>query len=99
MNRTETAVESNFEDVATEDFVSDNDADFEFVKITEREKETIASNCPYIHFEHASATSKRPILQRLIRENDGQSTRKKRRDRKITSASTLSNARLPFPFA
>jgi hypothetical protein len=30
------------------DFVSDNDADFEFVKITEREKETIASTCPYI---------------------------------------------------
>lgn len=48
MNHTEIAVESNFEDVATEDFVSDNDADFEFVKITEREKEIIASNCPYI---------------------------------------------------
>ena len=48
MSGTETAVESNFEDVATEDFVSDNDADFEFVKITEREKESIASTCPYI---------------------------------------------------
>mmetsp|Transcript_10872 Transcript_10872/g.15911 ORF Transcript_10872/g.15911 Transcript_10872/m.15911 type:complete len:303 (+) Transcript_10872:618-1526(+) len=48
MSGTETAIESNFEDVVTDDFVSDNDADFEFVKITEREKENIASSCPYI---------------------------------------------------
>jgi len=48
MNHTEIAVESNFEDVSTEDFVFDKDADFEFVKTTEREKEIIAFNCPYI---------------------------------------------------
>ena len=41
MSATETATESNFEDVATEDFVSDTAADFEFVKITEGEKEAI----------------------------------------------------------
>ena len=44
------------------------------------------------HFEHALAQSNRPILQKLIRENDGESTRKKRRNRKITTASNLSNA-------
>merc|ERR1712071_22961 len=56
-------------------------------------------NCfAFYHFEHALTDSKRPILQRLIRENDGASTRKKRRDRKITSASNLNNARLPFPY-
>jgi hypothetical protein len=49
MSATETAIESNFDDVATEDvIVSDNDADFEFVNVTEKERENIASTCPYI---------------------------------------------------
>ena len=55
-------------------------------------------SCIY-HFEHALVTSKRPIVEQIIQENDDQSTQKKRRDRKITRASNLTNAQLPFPFA
>lgn len=56
-------------------------------------------NCfAFYHFENA-LQEHRPILVRMILENDGNSARKKHRDRKIKCAATLENARLMFPFA
>ena len=55
-------------------------------------------NCfAFYHFENA-LQEHRPILVKMILENDGNSARKKHRDRKIKCASTLENARLMFPF-
>ena len=53
----------------------------------------------FYYFKHALVESKRTFLQRFILENDGKSTQKKRRDRKITTTSNLSNAQLLYLFA
>ena len=55
-------------------------------------------NCfAFYHFEHALEKSKRPILQRIIRESDNINI-KRRRNRITKCTSSLEEARLPFPF-